>query len=1563
MTLAQLIEELFRRGVELCIRGEQLYCSQELPADLQASLERFEGTIVAYLRGPDGNSAPFYPLSSAQKTIWFLDQITEDNSALRMKFEARLLSKVDIPALQKALQTLVARHASLRTSYHALDGEPVQQIHDMQNVFFELVDSSQWSRPQLGQYMQEIAGRGFDLESGELLRGYLFALPGGKYLFWLIIHHIAADCWSFEILLEELGLLYAAYRDKLSPAEALKRLSPPEGQYIDYIRWKLNMLADPERGGAHLSYLRNLLDGELPVLHLPTDRPRPPVQTYKTASRFMTMNMSFTKEIKAMVRAERTSLYSLLVAAYFVLLYRYTGQDDILIGAPRSEQGRRAFKGIVGYFDNPVPLRVDLSGRPSFRTFLRKVHQMIWEAFDHEDYPSHLLPKQLHLQRDASRPPLFQTIFVLQEHEQRKDISSFFFGQGGERIELDGLVMQSVGLNEQLTIFVDLQLTVFEEHGALTALWQYNSDLFDEDTIARMAEHFYQLLKGLVASPESSIAELPLLTEEEKYNILYEWNNTAADYPKDKCIHELFEEQAARCPDALALCGPALSDPQHTIRLTYAQLNRRANQVARYLQKHGVGPEVLVGICVERSIEMLVAILGILKAGGAYVPLDPEYPENRLATIFEDAQMPILLTQTSLLSGLPKQCGHTICLDAEREIIMQEREGNPENQIVPSNLAYVLYTSGSTGKPKGVAIEHHSPVALISWAQGVFTPDQLSGVLASTSICFDLSVFEFFVPLSLGGRVILVENVLCLTELALAEEVTLINTVPSAISELLNIGELPSSVQIVNLAGEALKNHIAQRIYQQSSVQKVFNLYGPSEDTTYSTWALVKKDADRQPLIGRPISNTQAYVLDKQLQPAPVGVAGELYLAGDGLARGYLNRPELDRERFIFHRFGEETSESRLYKTGDLVRFLASGELDFLGRIDHQVKIRGFRIELGEIETLLHRHPSVKDTVVLAKEDSSGAKRLIAYVVQNAEAEEAQKGETAQNIQINQISQWQRVYDDTYVQDLSDQDSTFNISGWKSSYTGHPLPAEEMRLWLEHTVERIIAFQPKRVLEIGCGTGLLLFRIAPSCEQYWGIDFSQVALDFVQGYLQGPECDLPQVALLQKTADDFEGIPTKHFDVAVLNSVSQHFPNIEYFLTVLEGMIASIAPGGSIFIGDVRSLPLLELFHSSVQVYQAPDKLPLDQLRKHIRNRIERENELVLAPEFFLALKRRFPRISHVQIEPKTGAFRNELSYFRYDVTLSIDKEIPESPGIHWLDWQRQKMTLPILHQILLEDHPEFLGLRRVANARLQKELATFKLLQHNNGLTTVSELRESLRNSPLLGDSADPDEFRQMEQQLPYNVHLSWAVSDPEGSYDVLFARRTAGTKERSPCCFPFPASHSLSDNLASYANNPTRAEQERKLIPRLRVYLQEKLPEYMIPSVFVLLEKLPLTPNGKIDRRALPAPERSRPELDISYVAPRSELEEMLVDVWKELLDLEEIGVYDDFFELGGDSLSATRLAVYLRSSFELELPVTMLFEVHTVAALAELVERKVLEEVTAMDEEEAKRLLEDS
>ncbi len=1016
---------------------------------------------------------------------------------------------------------------------------------------------------------------------------------------------------------------------------------------------------------------------------------------------------------------------------------------------------------------------------------------------------------------------------------------------------------------------------------------------------------------------------VPLLSEAERRQLLIDWNNTQKDYPTHQLLHHLFEAQVNRTPDATAIVF-------EQAQLSYCELNQRANQLAHDLIALGVGPEVLVGLCVERSLEMVVGLLGILKAGGAYLPLDPEYPRERLAFMLEDGDVPLLITQSRLTGELAQQDVKFVCLDSDRESIARRLDANPPTRAGPKNLAYVIYTSGSTGRPKGVAIEHRSTVAMLYWAKDVFSED-IAGTLASTSLCFDLSVFELFVPLSFGGTIILAKNALELPDLAAANRVTLINTVPSAMTALLKMNGVPESVRTVNLAGEPLSTQLVKQIYERKTITRVFDLYGPSEDTTYSTYTL--RSSQGPATIGRPIANTQVYLLDPNLNPVPIGVAGELHVSGAGLARGYLNRAELTAEKFIPNPFSENPN-SRLYKTGDLARYLPDGNIEFLGRIDHQVKIRGFRIELGEIEAALAQHPAVREVAVVAREDTPGDKRLVAYVVQGSRHRN-EKSDQEAALQAEQVAQWQSVYDDVYQRAVP-QDTAFNTASFDSSYTGGPIPTDEMREWVDHTVARILSLKPRRVLEMGCGTGLLLLRIAPHCAHYCGADFSATPLDAIRRQLAIPGQELPQVTLLHRPADDFEGIAFGEFDTVVINGVVQAFPSMDYLVRVLEGAARVLAPEGVIFVGDVRNLFLLETFHASVQAHRASAEVTKKQLRERVQKHFYEEEELVVDPGFFAALRNHMPRIGQIEIKLKRGRYRNELTCFRYDVVIRLDTETPRltEPVAH-LDWPRQALTLPELRK-LLQTGPDRLLLKAVPDARLFAEQKLLSWLFGEEMPETVGQWRDAMRKLST-PPGIEPEALWDLGNELAYAVDITPACAAGKYSYDVMFGHSETGAAF-SPAIYR--VDEMRPKPWSAYATNPLRFRLAQdfttELVPQLRDFLDEKLPSYMVPSHFVLLDSLPLTPNGKLNRKALPRPDQSRPELAGSFVPPRGPTEEKLAAIFATVLKLDRIGIHDNFFDLGGHSLLVVRLIAEIEKAFGERLAIATLFQSPTIEGI---------------------------
>ncbi|HEX4953510.1 MAG TPA: amino acid adenylation domain-containing protein, partial [Thermoanaerobaculia bacterium] len=916
-----------------------------------------------------------HPLSWGQKALWFIERLAPENTAYVIAGAVKVVGPLDRERLEAAFQDLVARHPALATTFVERDGQPVAQVHRGVKVPLTLIDARAEGEEQLSRRIVEEAYRPFDLERGPLVRLALLERGPGEDRLLLAIHHIVSDFWSLAVMISELAAFYSGRGAELP---ALTRT------YAEHVAHQQEMLAGPE-GEKLWAFWRQTLAGRPEGLDLPADRPRPPLQTYRGASLGFRLPPGVGEELARLARHEKATLFMALLATFEVQLYRATGQRDLLVGTPTAGRRAHAVANLVGYFVNPVVLRLGIDGDPSFLELLAQVRGHALAAFDHQEFPFPLLVERLEVERDPSRSPIFQVLFGLQKNRRGVDdgMAAIALGQAGTPLHLGDFDFESIELEQKSAQF-DLSLQMAELGGELGGTLNWNADLFDRSTMERWAAHLGRIVQAVVADPRQRLSEIPLLTAVERAQLLGEWTATG-ELPADGAtLASLLADQAARTPEAVALVAGEE-------RLSYADLAARGRALAGQLAALGVGPEERVGVCLERGTALAVALWGVVLSGAAYVPLDPTYPRERLGWMLEDSGARLVLSGGGALQALDGLGGFEIVeLDARGAWPLSAGPGGgaaaPVRAALPENLAYLIYTSGSTGRPKAVAIEHRSAAALVAWSERRFSAGELEAMLAATSVCFDLSVFELFVPWSRGGRVVLVVDALALASLPGAWEVATINTVPSAMAVLAAGGKVPGSVTTVCLAGEPLTRNLADKVYALPGVERLWDLYGPSEDTTYSTENLVPRDQAGEPTIGRALAGSRAYVTDRWGRPVPVGIPGELRLAGRGLARGYLGRPALTAERFVPEPYGADFDHgepgARQYTTGDLVRWRADGELEFLGRIDHQVKVRGFRVELGEVEAALLAEPGVKETVVVVR--GAEEKRLVGYVAGEA---------------------------------------------------------------------------------------------------------------------------------------------------------------------------------------------------------------------------------------------------------------------------------------------------------------------------------------------------------------------------------------------------------------------------------------------------------------------------------------------------------------------------------------------------------------------------------------------------
>ncbi|MEV7627238.1 amino acid adenylation domain-containing protein [Actinoplanes sp. NPDC089786] len=1363
---------------------------------------------------PRGRPDPL-PLSFAQRRLWFLHRLDGPSATYNIPLALRLTGRVDVDALRAAVRDVAGRHESLRTVLPDADGVPGQRILDaVPDLTVEDVAAA-----ELAERLRAYAGRVFDLATEPPLRARLFRTAPGEQTLLLLLHHVAGDGWSVGPLTRDLLTAYRARAAGEPPDRP-----PLPVQYADYTLWQRDLLGaedDPDSLiSEQIAFWKAALSGLPERLDLPADRPRPATARHRGALHTSAWSGDRHRCLAGTARAYGVSLFMVLQAGLAVLLHRLGAGPDIPIGSPIAGRTDEALDDLVGFFVNTLVLRTDVSGDPSFRELLGRVRETDLAAYAHQDVPFEHLVEVLNPARSTAHQPLFQVMLALQNTPRTP-------------VELPGVAVRSSLVDAGVARF-DLTFSVAENPGTdgLTVTVNYDSDLYDETTVATWTDRLGLLLDQAAADPGRRVSALGLLRPGEPETLLA-LGNGGRPYAAPAVFLDRFAAQVARTPDALAVTAGDTG-------ITYADLDARSNRRARLLIDLGVGPETVVAVALPRDAELIVALLAVLKAGGAYLPVDLDYPADRLAFLVEDARPALVLTTRSV-SGRWENAlflddpGTVTATAAQHPGAIRDHERR--GPLTPAHAAYIIYTSGSTGRPKGVVVSHRGVTDLLDWAVERVGADLLRHVLAATSLTFDVSVFEMFAPLTCGGRIELVEDLLALAERPWSG--TLISAVPSALASLIHDGDLRVGTEGVVVAGEALTARMVDDIRGTWPGARIANIYGPTEATVYATAWFAGPETAPLPPIGAPVTHARAYVLDDHLRPVPLGVPGELYLGGTGVARGYLNRPGLSAGRFVADPF--DGAGARMYRTGDIVRWGRDGQLEFAGRSDDQVKIRGFRIEPGEIESVLAGHPLVEHTAVVVREDRPGDRRLVAYVVPDEAVVSGGGGE--------QVDEWQQIYDRLYGRDEAD------FAGWNSSFTGEPIDLGEMRQWRDDAVAAVVEFGGARVLEIGVGSGLLMSRLVDKADEYWATDLSPVVIERLRAKVGD------RVRLRAQPADDVTGLPSGHFDTVVLNSVVQYFPDAAYLSRVLRQALTLLAPGGRIFVGDVRNLRLLRHFHEGV----LSRRLSGDRLRRAVDQAVAVEKELLLDPDFFAGLA------AGVEIRLKPGGYVNELSAYRYDVVLHRDA-VPECGDLPVVDWYPGLVW------------PERTRVRGIRNARLH-------------------------------GDGVDPFE-------LAGRAVLTWTGDDDSGAFDALFGGAAVGAYQPGRRRRPL-------------AGNPLRVRAGGQVITALRSYLRERLPDYMVPAAIVPLERLPLNLSGKLDRAALPQPDLTAMS---SGRAARDPREQILADLFAELLGLSVVGVDDDFFALGGHSLLATRLASRVRATLGVEMPIRMLFEAPTVERLAE-------------------------
>jgi amino acid adenylation domain-containing protein len=1521
MIAQQILLDMLNRGVQVGVDGPDLSVRAvkgALSPTHRESIQAAKAEIIQFI----GDNRRLARMSFAQRRMWFIDQLTPD-SALYSATAAtyRLLGTIDVAALEASINDVVRRHEALRTTFPFVNGEPVQSVHTPRAIEVPLTDFSDRStddrEAMAMEAATELVRQPFDLASGPLFRPALIRIYSEDHILVLPMHHIINDGWSVGVLYRELRECYAAHVSGRSAD-----LPELKAQYSDLSEMQ-HQFAENDDGKEQLAYWKQQLGGTIPALNLTSDTHGVATQGFEGGRARIMLRPEIGDALKRLGREEGASLYMVGLAAYFMLLHRYTRNEDIVVGSPIAGRTLEHAQDLLGLFVNTVALRASVRPDDSLRDVVSAVRDSALGAFANQDVPFDKVVAEVQPDRDLTHSPLFRVMFVLQNAPIPE--SNF----GAARLE-------PLELNTGTAKF-DLSLELAECDEGIRATLEYSDQLFDDVRAQGMLDHYETLLDSMVTNPDQSVAEVDIIPAAERERILLAFNDTAKNFADTRPVHQRFADWAIKQPDA-----PAILWEQGS--LTYAELDRAALGLAHQLQNKGIGRNDIVAVCAPRSREMIVAQLAVLKAGAAYLSLDPEHPFERLKDMVLDANARALLLIKDHAAHFPNIDTITIDLGADGD-------GTPIKCNSDSDdLAYVIYTSGSTGKPKGVAVEHAGLSNLAAWHQGAFNVDETDRGSQLASPAFDASVWEIWPYLSAGAAVTLCPDAVrsepsTFRDWMLAERVT-VGFAPTDLIESLFALDWPEETPLHHLlTGGAWLNERPPA----SLPFEVINNYGPTENSVVTTSGAVTADGEesRLPSIGRPVANHQVFILDESLRIVPLGVSGELYVGGIGLAREYIDDPERTGRQFVIGP-ADSPSPSRLYKTGDRGRFRADGSIQFLGRCDHQVNVRGHRIELGELEAAAKMHSDVAEAVAMPLVDESesgasgreyGLRLFVSPRMGDATPDDA-------DVTQLHIRQWQSLYDETYAESPINIDPALNIIGWNSSYTGAPIPTEEMREWRDGTVERLRALHPKRVLEIGCGTGMILAELAPECESYVGVDFSAEALDYVRTHLVEKR-GLGHVELVQAAAHELDALDGQTFDLVVLNSVIQYFPSAEYLQSVVEHALRCTSSGGAVFVGDVRNHALLNEFHAMVQLRSVPPETSTASIVNRINRRVATEEELSVAPEFFHRIARDESAVTGVHTLVKRGHAENELVQFRYDTLLWVGGDA-SAPSCQTVDWASEGSTVNEIRHTLASHQPHAMRITGIPNERVAEACSVWAALANRSA------------NDHSVGDFLDrtgrdngvaPEFIIEQFNGMPYTVSLHCNLDHPS-CFDALLVKDGADARAWAEPAAPTP-------NPSGGTNAPLDAGHLRVLATDLRDHLQRHLPEYMLPNRIVPLAAFPRTASGKADRQALCAIDDAHP-VAAQYVAPRNELEEAITDMWRTLLGVDRVGVEDNFFELGGHSLLATQLVAQICEAYAVELPLRELFVRPTPAGIAVTVEEALMREIENLTEDEAARLV---
>ncbi|MET4429281.1 amino acid adenylation domain-containing protein, partial [Mycolicibacterium sp. 624] len=1441
------------------------------------------------------------PLSYAQQRLWFLNRFEGGVATYNMPIAFRIGGALDVAALDAALDDVIARHESLRTVFPDVDGVPLQKVLPAEPGMWRRGGAALVSIPEhdVTGALISLAGYRFDLSEEIPVRAQIYQVGPAQYVLGIVLHHIAFDGWSMAPMVRDVAVAYGARRQLHEPDWV-----PLPVQYVDYTLWQRAHLGDlsddDSRIAAQLAYWEHALAGLPEVVSIPTDRPRPPAPSYRGDGVELRIDPHTWAGVKALAAEHNATASMVLQAVVAVLMHRVGVGDDVAIGTAIAGRMDQALDELVGFFVNTWVLRVEMNSQQQFSDVVEQVRHKALDAYSNQDVPFELLVERLNPVRSTSHHPLFQVALVFQNNVRPE-------------VALDGASVEPLSMVTRTAKFdldFDLRERPGEDAGAAMAagVVTYATDLFDQSTVERLVGWFGQVVEAVVADSSVVVGEVALLDRGERDLVLEKWSGAQVVAPVG-WGPQLLAAAVAADPDAVAVVDGVR-------QWSYRELDEASNRLARVLIEIGVGPERAVGVAMGRCAELVLAWWAVLKAGGVYVPVDRGHPVERIATVLHAVEAVCVLScGADAVDGagarpLLRVDGLDLSGRSASPIIDAERLA----PVGVQDAAYVIFTSGSTGTPKGVAVSHAGLLGVAAAQRELFGLGASGRVLLVAAPTFDASVFEML--LAVGSTAALVVAPPdsyageALTALVQDQRVDAAVMTPTVLATL-DRARLDGRLGTLITAGEACP---AELVTAWAPSRQMFNAYGPTETTIWAT-CTTPLAAGRPVDIGAPIAGVSALVLDARLNPAPVGVVGELYLGGAALARGYVGRAELTADRFVANPYGAaQEPGTRMYRTGDLVRWSAQGQLEYLGRADAQIKLRGLRIELGEVENTLLACPLVTRAAA-AVHRADTADHLIAYV--------ALERTSSADHDAAVVDQWQHMYDELYDADLEKAEFGSDFRGWNSSYTDQPIPLHEMQEWRSRTVDRIMALGPRRVLEIGAGSGLVLSQIAPHCEHYVGTDMSAVAIDSLAGELE--RLQLPwrdRVQLLTQPAHVTGALPHGHFDTIILNSVVQYFPNAGYLADVIDNAVNLLAPGGRLFIGDVRNHRLQEAFQTGIALAHTATR-DADDIRKRVQRAVLGEPELLLAPDFFTTWAADNPSATGVDIRVKRGVADNELSRYRYDVVIHKTPahvcSLAAAPAWEWTECA----GLSGLHAELTSQRPAIVRITEIPRAGVIADVHLHRALAA--GLP-LAEARAAAASS----DTATAEQLHSLGEAVGYHVAVTWGAQP--GTLDAVFIAPTDDAHSQVLTDLYLAPAEVRQRNC--HANDPDANGK----INAVRQQISARLPEYMMPSQILVLDEFPLTTSGKIDRKSLPQPVFAT----TAFRAPRTRTEKIVGEAFAEVLGLGRVGLDDDFFALGGDSLTATRVSARLQAALGSEVPVRYLFDAPTAGGLADHLDR---------------------